>query len=222
MKSEYKNNANCIFGYLVLSLLIPLTILITMVYMEDPDIYDKYKKDYFLFEFIDFGRQIAYAFSAAYDEPWACLSFELLYVLSFSIVRPFESLCQYVLQGGNSFIVILGNVIALICKYSKINFLSFEVSISLACIACIPAILSFYIYFATEFEKEDEKKEKDDKYIKEDISSIISYEFFIISPIALFFYGIFVPLIMEYFNKISFINKNWFKNSYYLFKNKNT
>ena len=85
-------------------------------------------------------------------------------------------------------VLLLGNIIALTCKYSKINFLSFEISISLACIACIPAILSFYVYFTTEFEIEDEDKKEDDNMVKEHISRIISFEFFIISPIACFFF----------------------------------
>ena len=72
----------------------------------------------------------------------------------------------------------------------------------MACIACIPAILSFYVYFETEFEIEDEDKKEDDNMVKEHISRIISFGFFIISPIACFFYGIFVPLIMNYFNNL--------------------
>lgn len=202
IRNDYKNNANCIFGYLILSLLVPLTLMITMVYMEDPAINDKYKEDFYLIEFIDFGRQIAYAFSAAFDEPWACIAFEIAWILFFSIVKPYKCISQYVLRGGSSFIVILGNVIALICKYGKIDFLSFEISISLACVACIPAILSFYFYFATEFEIEDDKKIENKKSITQDISGVITYEFYVISPIAWFFYGIFVPLMMDYFNNI--------------------
>ena len=75
-----------------------------MFLMEDPDLYDKYEDGFVIFEFIDFGRQIAYAFSAAYDESWACIAFEILWIISFSIIRPFKSPCQYIFQGGSSFI----------------------------------------------------------------------------------------------------------------------
>lgn len=167
MHGEYKNNWNIIIGFIIFALLFPLFITTIYVFGDEND---KYRKDNFIyFEYVDIGKQIIYAFVSAYDIPLACLAVELAWILLFLAIRPFKSPSEYVLQGGSSTIVIIGNIIALVCEYKKTGFLSFKSSLALVISACIPAIAAIYVYFIFEFEiisawmKEKENCDKEDE-----------------------------------------------------------
>ena len=105
----------------------------------------------FWFSLLDIIRQVVYAFFSAYDMLWYCLGLEILWILLFMIIRPFDSISDYILQGGSSLIVIISNSIALAFEYGKIESLSFASSVCIVVAACIPAIVSLYVYFGVDF-----------------------------------------------------------------------
>lgn len=207
MKGDYKNNANIIFGYIFLILIPSIIIVIVMISKDHPNIVEKYKDDFYKFEIIDLARQIAYAFSSAFDEPWACLFFELLWILLFSIFRPYNNYSEYIVQGGSSAIVIIANIIALVCHYNDNIFLSFYASLAIVCSACLPAIVSLFIFFAFDFEIDD----KPCYDSPEDSSEVMSVVFLVMTPLSLFFYGLIIPIIIKHFNNFySYYHKvNW-------------
>ena len=96
--------------------------------------------------------------------------------------------------------VIISTVISLVCKYKKTGFLSFEVSVSLVIIACIPAILSLYTFFGCDFELGgDEEEDDDDEGLKMSYTAIALLLIFM-TPYFSVFFGMFIPVIVDHFN----------------------
>lgn len=202
MLGEYESNWNCIVGFIAFALVLPAVITWLLIFFGSSDLLDKYRDVYFVYyEFIDMARQIVYAFVSAYDLPWACIMIEICWILAFSIPKIYNSPSEYVLQGGSSLIIITGNTIALVCKYTHTAFISFKWFLLLVCAAFLLAVVAFYVYFATEFQIEEDDPVKKEERVK--LSIYVTIFFMAITPIAWFFFGMFIPIIMNHFNEFN-------------------
>lgn len=115
---------------------------------------------------------------------------EIAWILLVLIGRIYKSPSQYLLQTGSSLIVIISNRIDIACEYHKKGFLSFGSSISLVCAACLPAILSLYVFFIFEFGINDD-------HYKETMSDSITAVFLIFTSFAWLLFGMFIPIMLD-------------------------
>lgn len=123
------------------------------------------------------------------------LGIEVFWLLLMVICRFYENPSEYAIQGGSSLIVIISNSIAIACEYQKKGFLSFESSIVLVCAACVPAVVSLYIYFIFEFDGTGFS------YNQESFSEDVSLLFIIMMPFAWLFFGMIIPIIIDELKK---------------------
>ena len=218
IKDEYKNSWNVIIGFVFFSLVVPLVLYFILKwdemdikmskyysifghYMKDDPTFPKRTMKEFWFSLFDIIRQVLYAFFSAYDMLWFCLGLEILWILSFSLIRPFDNISDYVLQGGSSLIIIISNSLAIAFEYNKIESLSFGSSIGIVIAACIPAIVSLYVYFGIDFDMPSDEDKKIKSDISNDVSEILLYFFLGLAPFAWTFFGMIVPIIKEHFDK---------------------
>lgn len=216
MIGEFKNQWQCIIGYIVLGLILPIGLNFVLIYYDYPDICDKYKRReyginlYKYIELIDIVRQVAYALSALFDCTWACIAIEIAWCIFVLAIRPYINLSDYFLTVGNSLVIFVGNVIA-ICMEKENKFFSFEAAVGFFIAACIPAIISIYVFFFLEFQTKldpcifklskipDDELESDllaikNKYIGESFDKL-STVFKIITPIAWCIFSLNIPII---------------------------
>lgn len=152
---------------------------------------------------IDIARQVLYSVEGGFDLPWACIVIELGYVVLILCIWPYENKSDYSLSFGNSAIMFLSNGLALYANYSNKLYFNFTVSIILISLACLPAIISLYLYFFADFKFDDSDSilEGSDLDSCDDSSeincSLLEYTIFYITPFAWFFYGMAIPLMRE-------------------------
>lgn len=200
MKSglNLKYNWQIIIGYIVIGIVLPVLMTLFLIICEYSDYTSKYKKDkdgYVYFELVDIGRQIAYAIVAAYDIPIACICIEIAWILAFIIPRPYKNLSDYFLQGGSSFIVIISNVIAIVCNYKNTGFLSFNWCLALVIVACLPAVISLYVFFAADFRYEEADSDSSSYGVdKEEATYFLSLYFKVAMPFVCLFFGMFLAV----------------------------
>lgn len=169
----YSNKWQIITSYAINTVIIPISIIISMIILRHPNISDKYKNSnskipYGIFELIDNIKQVGYAFLAVYDIIWGCLAIEIVWIILIFAVRPYISISEYSLSGGNSLIIIISNSVILYMNNHKSKKLSFGISVFFLVLTCIPAILSLYLYFIFDYENEDDD---DDSSLSSDSDS---------------------------------------------------
>lgn len=189
MNDDYKNDWNCIIGYIVLGIILPSAILVFLISSENPEILEKYRDENFVFfEFFDIIRQIGYALASAYDQPIVCITIEVIWVLLICIPRVYDGVSEYFLQGGSSSVVVFSNILSALFKYRKIGSISFNFSLGIIIAASVLAIIPLYIFFIFEFEAvRIEGKDKE----KEISSNFVRFIFILISPIFFFIFWYF-------------------------------
>ncbi|KAK8837324.1 hypothetical protein M9Y10_036757 [Tritrichomonas musculus] len=192
--NDFKNNLYPLLGYLANSIVLPLLLILSMVIIQTPSLENKYKKSesykfnfYYFFELIDTVKQIGYAIAIAFDVIWVCLIIEILWVILVFSIRPFVGISDYSLSAGNSFVLIVSNSILLYSSKNQSKYFSLAVCIIFIIMACIPAILSLYLFFIYDFDTnpddtDDEKKNQ----ASFKMWTITTY----LSPIAWLFYGL--------------------------------
>lgn len=204
IQNDIKNKSFAIASYFGVSFLIPLALLITMIIVCNPDIKDKYKESkyniFYYFELIDVLKQVGYAFAAAYDYLWVCLFLEVAWAIAIIAVRPFDDISEHFLSIGNSIVLIISNSVFLHSKKNDHITLNYGLSIFFFVLACIPAVLSFYIFFIFDFLKDGKIEEDEDEILDEKLENIrcakkVSIVASIISPIGWFCYGLMFPTI---------------------------
>lgn len=196
MKNEYKKDWTCIIGFVNFGFLLPLLMIVLMMFGTDT--LGKYRKRKLIFyEIIDMFRQISFAFVSAFDIPYACIGIEAGWLLLMIFHHPYNNVSEIVLQIGNSLIIILSNIIVVVFDKLMKGMLSFYMSICIIAAACIPAIISLFIFFKKDFEiDDDDQNEEKAKNLNAIISVLITFY----SPISWLFFGMVIPVIMKYFN----------------------
>lgn len=186
----YKNNWRCYIGFILFALIIPISITTAMIIGRVPFIVRKYRNHYMAFgEIVDIVRQVVYAIVAALDIPWACIGLEIAWIILIFISWPYKYISEYVLQSGNSLVVIIETSVCLAADRKGTGFLTFKLSLILVIIACLPAIFSLIIFFLFDFGYRERDKGK------ANVVLCITVIFRLISPFAWLFYGFGVALI---------------------------
>lgn len=193
MKGPYNKDWRIIISYIAISLLLPVAITLINILSKHQSIVEKYKDDHSFFyfiELIDIIKQLIYAILAGYDIVWGCLAIEIAWIIFIFIIRPYKDYSEYILTVGNCLVTTISNIAILCAIYKKIQRFNFAASISLVVIACLPAIISMYVFFILDFGVDDD----DDDY---EYKPLIYVGYFtrIITPIAWFFYGLNIPII---------------------------
>lgn len=194
--SLYKNNYRIIIGYVVNSLIFPVLITIMLILSNYPTITSKYKDNnlYCYIEFVDIVRQIAYAIVAEFDIIWACIGIEIFWFLLILILRPYVNKSDYSLAFGNSFVLLVTNGTALYANMHNTLSFSFAVSLTFLILACIPSIVSIYLYFIFDF---DDNLYDDDYNVRDEKFEYMFYGVgFVATPITLVVFGMYIPLLM--------------------------
>lgn len=213
MQDDYKSNWKCIIGYIAFGLIFPFIMTLMMILTNFYPICKKYNKPkrghknfFYYVELIDITKQIGYAILAVYDILWGCITIEMIWVLVVFIVFPYRDVSEYSLSFGNSLLILITNGVLLHGKKHGFHIFGFKTAIKFVVIACIPAVLSGYLYFIFDFKVKPEDKthefddiddsqlnssEKEYKYgfVKDAIEKIC-YLSHSITPLAWFFYGL--------------------------------
>lgn len=180
---------NTFVGYVILGFGVPIAITVGLIYYESPDMIQKYRI-FPYFEIIDILKQITYAILAACDLPLGCLIVEIAWIVAVVIVRPYSQKCEYVLQTGNSAIIVVDNALAIVYQSKNETFLSFGACVALVVAACIPAVVTLFVFFACDFS---DAVDGEDDWDSEDSSYSMLLIFKISMPFVWLSIGIFIP-----------------------------
>lgn len=192
MKGPYSNNWRCILSYMALSLFLPLSITLLNILVGHQSITGKYNDNrtfHHFIELIDIAKQLLYAIFAGYDIIWGCLFLEIAWAVFILIIRPYSNLSEYTLTIGNSMVPCISNSIVLYSTYHEANRINFAGAVVLLIFACLPAIISMFVFFIKDLSFEVEIKDMSN------YSDFIGYYAKVITPIAWFFYGLNVAII---------------------------
>lgn len=207
---------NVITIYIGNIILLPIVLTFFLIILGSSGIKSKYKESKISelvssIELIDIIKQILYSIVAALDLPWACIVIEFGWCILIVCTWPYSDKSEYSLSFGNSLIMFISNGIALYGNYKDNLYFSFKFSIILVCIACLPAIISIYIYFIFDFKPLD--SDSDSSIIEgSDMDSCsgpfmdynsLEYLIFFITPFIWIFYGLSISLLTE-----NIVNKN--------------
>ena len=96
---------------------------------------------------------------------------------------------------GNSIVIFISNGAVLYSNYNDSAVFSLKVSLILVLIACLPAILSLYLYFIIDFQRDFKELSSDSVSEMDEGTFKISLILTIVTPIAFFFYGTNISLI---------------------------
>lgn len=193
IQGSYKGQWTIITSYIGIALLIPILITLLMIIKGNSELSGKYHEGFYSYiELVDNLRQIAYAVLAAYDILWGCVGVEIGWILIVFIVRPYTNVSEYTLSVGNSLVVLISNGLLLYTNYNPMKTFGFTVTIVFIVIACIPAILSFYMYFAFDFSLDDDKSDANLEF--EESVETLSIFAISITPLAWSFYGLVIPI----------------------------
>lgn len=167
MKGFYANKWNCIIGYLGITLIFPIVTTFFMIKTRFQGVCEKYKKNkskinwYCYVELVDIIRQVVYAIVAAYDLPIVCICIEIAWFILILISRPYCNVSDYSLSFGNSLVVLMSNSAAVYSNYRSWGLFSFKTTVIFVIVACIPAVVSAYLFFIFDFNtKPDKSKNK--------------------------------------------------------------
>lgn len=165
IQEDYKSKWNCIVNYVVFGLAFPFIMTLMMIKTNLLQICEKYNQPtkghqnfFYYVELIDITKQIGFAILASYDQLWGCLTIEIAWVLIVFIIIPYRNVSDYSLAFGNSLLVFITNGVLLYGQKHGFTLFGFKTAIKFVIIACIPAVLSGYLYFIFDFEVELEEK----------------------------------------------------------------
>lgn len=195
VQNEYKNDWRCIIGYVFFSLLLPIALVVFMIIGNVSDVVDKYHDNYYAYiEIVDIIKQVVYAIVAAFDIPWACVGIEIGWLVLIFGLRPFVQISEYVIQAGNSLIIIIETVVCIVVSSRGNGFLNFATSVTFVVLAFIPAIAGFYVYFIVDFDPSEDDSSDDDF---NDVYYFLSLFVRIVSPFAMLIFGFFISRIIN-------------------------
>lgn len=186
----YKYDWRCFCAYIVFSIILPISLTVVLILAKVQIMIHKYKNHWYAFaEVVEIVRQVIYAILAALDIPWACIGIEIAWIILVFAFRPYIQVSEYVIQCGNSLVIIAETAVCLAADHNGTEFLTFNVSIALVVVACIPAILALYIFFIFDFGYKPEDKTNNELVTY--MATAVKFA----SPIAWMIYGLGIPLI---------------------------
>lgn len=193
IQSNYEGQWTIIASYAAIALLLPISITLLMIIKGTQDIRKKYiGGGYCYIEFVDIIRQVSYAICASYDILWGCAGLEAAWIILIIIVRPYTNKSEYSLTIGNSVVLLITNGSLIYSSYVPTKLFGYTVTIIFIVIACIPAILSIYLFFALDFSVNEDKF---DEYEYENSVNTLSFFALTVTPLAWGFYGLVLPIL---------------------------
>lgn len=196
-QNEHKNDWFVLASYLFISIVVPFGLILAMIFSENDNIVEKYRiakcgkyNIYYFFEFFDSIFQILYAIAASFDVVWACLTIEIIWIILIFAVRHYKIISEYSLSGGNSLILIISNSVVLYSNMHNSSLLSYGASIFLVILACIPAIVSFYLFFIFDFDVTYEESDSDDSNKKVEYQRTLNITAVFLTPLSFFCFGL--------------------------------
>lgn len=196
MEEKSVRSWSCILGYIVITLLLPITMTVTKILTEYEEITRIYKKRekginyYHYIELIKIVKDVVYAIAAGFDIPGLCIGLELAWCIFICVIRPYEYISDYTSKLGESIMTVVTNSIAI--NLHRSGSLSFGGAVTLVVFLFLPSIISFFIYFIIDFKK-DVNDLKEIEKIQNTTLYPICILTLIISPIGWFVYGSNIP-----------------------------
>lgn len=201
---------NIILFFVVLNLLFPIILNIALILSHHKSIREKYKSNsYRWFEVADVSQKVVYAILAAYDIPWACAGLQIAWMIVFCIIMSCDSVSDNVLNIGESFVLIIVNILVAVNNKSNKLF-PFSLCVGLIVIACLPVVVASYCFFIFDFKfgQSDLFDHSDsDDFVAAAQEKVFGFNYqamkylYILGcygiPVACFLYGINIPLIYE-------------------------
>lgn len=190
-----------VLSYVIFTLCIPIVMTIDFIVNDNEDFQQKYKDinfcscaffPYQWLELVDLIHQVVYAFLASYDIPLGCLLLEIFWSITIILIRPYNQYSQFWLKFGESLVMIISNSVAIHAERVGTQVFSFELSIILVAIACIPVVSALYLFFIFDFKFTDEGS-KETKFKNE--TKIMAILFIFVSPVTWFLFGTNIPFI---------------------------
>ena len=206
IQGNYKGLWQCIISYIGISLIIPVAMTLMMIITRHPDIEDKYIEPDSLFtivapyfELIDIVKQVVYAVVSAYDFVLGSLITEIIWVILIIIFRPYQNISDYSLTFGGSLVVIIANSAIIYANSHDSPVFSFTISLIFVIIACVPAIVSLYLYFIFDFVKnyDDDFSSSFDSDEIDDPTYKLGLVANLLTPFAFFFYATNITIITK-------------------------
>ena len=178
-----------------------------MVIIGHPDFEDKYRTAkfcnfnyYYLFELIDIVCQFVYAIFVAKDMIEVCLAVEIFWFVILIAFRPYNGKSDHSLSAGNALVLIISNSALLYYKKHESLNISLAVSIIFVVLACLPAIISLYLFFIFDFELNPENNMCENTLIGDEIELNLMEKMCkiatFLSPFSWFFYGLNIPYLV--------------------------
>lgn len=202
MSGGYQKRWECYAAYGIILFLIPIIITLLAIINHNPDLNDKYKRvgsslcnPYHYIEFVDIIKQAAFSLTSAFDYSYISLCIEIFWFLLILAILPFRHKSDHCLVLGSSFVVITGTSASLYSEKHGTKIFSFGLTLFFVIFSCIPAIISFYIFFFLDFEVKNVDDSTDDD-LSDDSSkggSPVSKAFLsvrIVAPFAFILYAI--------------------------------
>lgn len=192
----YHNRWATIIAFIMV-LIIPCGLILVMIISKIDDIYDQYVSDEvysFLLPYLDLVdniKQVLYAIFASYDNNWACIGLEAIWVLIIVALLPYKCKSNYFLSLGNSLVMFMSNGAALYADAHGTVFFSFAITLIFVIFACLPSIFAILVYFYCDFETKLEISDEN-----EDKLNIIFKSTKYALPITFFIYGLNVSTIL--------------------------
>lgn len=203
MKGVYANRWSFIIGYIIITLLLPIITTFLMIKTNYSEVCDRYKQResgkrnwYCYIELIDIIRQVAYAIVAAFDLPLICLIIEIIWLILIIIFRPYKNVSDYSLALGSSLVMFMPNGGAIYSDYRGKGLFSFKTTVIFVIMACIPAILSMYLFFIFDFDTHAEDN-ADSKRIGDESLRVVYLISTYVGPFACFVLGINLNTMLE-------------------------
>ena len=193
---------NCIFSYIGINLICPIVTTFMMIKTNYSEICEKYKEStsckfnfYSYIELVDIVKQVAYAIVAAFDLPIACLAIEAFWFILIIIARPYKNVSDYSLSFGSSLVIFLSNGGIVYSDYRDTGMFSFKTTVIFVIIACIPAILSGYLFFIFDFNAKIDDSSPQEKINEDNLRYVLLISSYV-APFAFFTVGLnmFIPV----------------------------
>lgn len=144
---------------------------------------------------VDIVKQIAYVIAAEYDVTLACIAIEAFWFILIIITHPYQNISDYSLAFGSSLVLFLANGGAIYMNYNGNGFFSFKLTVIFVIIACVPAIVSSYLFFIFDFNGKIE--DSDSSSIKDNNLKSVFLISLIVAPLAWLVFGTNLPSLLE-------------------------
>lgn len=103
---------------------------------------------------------ICVCYFVAKDMIEVCLAVEVFWFVIVIVFRPYSGISEHSLSAGNALILIISNATLLYYKNNDLAKLSFALSIVFVVLACLPTILSLYLFFIFDFDFKPTKEDQ--------------------------------------------------------------